>query len=141
MHTAVVTGPRAGGWLVDVPETRAERARGLLGARVPALAAGTGMLFERARSIHTVGMRIPILAAFLDRDRRVVTLRLLPPGRVVLPRPRVQAVLELPPGADVRAGDILEVGRQDDVDRRRSSASASADAASTTRGGGGRGSP
>jgi uncharacterized protein len=107
MRTAVVAGPRGGRWVVEVPETRAERAGGLLG-RV-AIVGDRGMLFERARSIHTVGMRFAILAAFLDGQGRVVLTRLLSPGRFVLPRLRVRAVLELAPDADVRVGDVLAI--------------------------------
>ena len=107
MRQAIVRGPRGGRWRVEVPETRVERARGLLGrTRVKD---GAGMLFERARSIHTIGMRFAILAAFLDQHGRVLRVRPLAPRRVVLPRLRVRAVLEVAPSADVREGDLLVV--------------------------------
>ena len=72
-----------------------------------------GMLFERAGSVHTVGMRFPIVAVFLGRvdgeGRRVVRrVRTMPPGRfAALPKPTVRAVLELPAESDVRVGDAI----------------------------------
>jgi uncharacterized membrane protein (UPF0127 family) len=62
------------------------------------------MLFERARSVHTFGMREPIVVAFLDRDHRVMRVATVPPGRIVWAL-RARHVLELPTGADLRAGD------------------------------------
>ena len=54
----------------DVAETFAERARGLI-AR-PAPAPGRGLLIPRCNAIHTLFMRYPIDATFLDREGRVV---------------------------------------------------------------------
>lgn len=71
------------------------------------------MLFERARSVHTVGMRFPVAVAFLGPPegevgvRRVRWVAAMSPGRVALPRPGVRAVLELAAGADVRVGDAI----------------------------------
>lgn len=97
-----LAGPR-GTVLVEVPTTRRERARGL--RRRAGLAPGTGLLLERCRSVHTVGMRFPITVAFLDRDLTVLEVRRLPVGRILLPRVRSRHVLELSIGADVRVGD------------------------------------
>ena len=111
MRHGEVIDPRGRRWHVEIPERRAERRRGLLGR--DGLDAGTGMLFERAASIHTIGMRFPIDAVFLGRPdddgRRVVRLvRTMPPGRLAaLPKPGVRAVLELPSGSDVRVGDAI----------------------------------
>jgi len=90
-------------WLVVVPGTRRERARGL--RRSERLAGHTGLLLERCRSIHTMGMRYPIAVAFLDRDLTVLEVRRVPPGRILRPRRRARHVLELPVGVDVRVGD------------------------------------
>ena len=64
------------------------------------------MLFERARSVHTFGMREPILVAFLDRDHRVLRVTTVPPRRIVWSA-RARHVLELPAGSDLLPGDRL----------------------------------
>jgi uncharacterized membrane protein (UPF0127 family) len=69
------------------------------------------MMFERCRSVHTLGMRFPILVASLDRQGHVIRVRTMPPRRLMLPRPGVRSVLECPAGADVRPGDRFEVVR------------------------------
>jgi hypothetical protein len=65
------------------------------------------MLLERARSVHTLGMRFPIVVAVLDRELTVLGTRLVPPGRFLRPRQGARHVLEVPRGTDVRAGDRL----------------------------------
>ena len=66
---------------VDVAETFAERARGLIGR--PAPAPGRGLLIPRCNAIHTLFMRYPIDATFLDRKGRVVkSVRNLRPWRL-----------------------------------------------------------
>jgi hypothetical protein len=79
--------------------------RGLLGRTV--LEPGCGLLLERTRSVHTVGMRWTIHMAFLDRELTVLGVRAVPPGRLVLPRARIRHVLELATGTDVGVGDRL----------------------------------
>jgi uncharacterized protein len=98
--TRSLVGPRGLVILVEVPTSRGERARGLRGQRP------FPMLFERARSVHTIGMREPILVAFLDRDHRVIRAITVPPRRVVSCR-RARHVLEMPVGIDLRPGDHL----------------------------------
>lgn len=83
-----------------MPETPWERARGLLGTTGPA--PGTGLLLERARSMHTIGMRAPIVVVFLDAELRVLSAIRVPPGRVLLPRRRARHLLEL--GSEVTRG-------------------------------------
>jgi uncharacterized membrane protein (UPF0127 family) len=87
---------RFGPFTVDLPETWRERARGLLGRG--ALAPEEGLLLRRCRSVHTFGMRFAIDAVLLDRDDRVVEVVRLPPGRILLPRPRVRHILEVAAG-------------------------------------------
>jgi hypothetical protein len=94
---------RFGPFTVNVPETRRERWRGLLGRS--SLRPDEGLLLEHCRSVHTFGMRFAIDAVLLDRDHRVVAVVNLPPGRVLLPRPRVRHILE------VAAGRGAELGR------------------------------
>jgi uncharacterized protein len=69
-----------GPFRVEIPETRRERRRGLLGR--DGLDPGHGMLLERARSVHTFGMRFSIRVAFLDRDYRVLQTKVMCPGAV-----------------------------------------------------------
>jgi uncharacterized protein len=64
------------------------------------------MLFERARSVHTFGMRETIEVAFLDRGHRVLRVATVPPRRVVWSL-RARHVLEAPAGTDLRTGDRL----------------------------------
>ncbi len=124
MRWTVLVGPRGDRFVAEVPSALAERLRGLLGRdRLPR---GRALLIERARSVHTIGMRFEITVAFLDRDLRVLEVLRVPPGRVLRPRLRARHVLELAPDADVRAGDPLrgenpdegvEQGRRERQDR------------------------
>ncbi len=66
------------------------------------------MLFERCRSIHTIGMKFPITVAFLDDSWRVIRVERTPAGRIVSCR-RARHVLECRIGADVRVGDQLSL--------------------------------
>ncbi len=90
-----------------VPDTRSERMRGLLDHFT--LAQDEALLLTRARSIHTFGMRFPIRAARLDERLVVRSVRHLPPGRLLLPRPRTRHVLECAEGTDIRPGDRLRI--------------------------------
>jgi hypothetical protein len=65
------------------------------------------MLIPNASSVHTFGMRFPILVARLDAELRVVEVDRLRPGRLLLPRRAVRHVLEGPIELDVRVGDVL----------------------------------
>ena len=89
----------------QVPQTRRERARGLLGR--DGLHPGAALLLEGARSVHTVGMRFEITVAFLDADLRVLELVRVPPGRVLMPRRGARHVLELRTDTALREGDRL----------------------------------
>ncbi len=64
------------------------------------------MLFERARSVHTFGMRETIDVAFLDAHHRVIRVSSVPPRRIAFAL-RARDVLEMPAGADVRCGERL----------------------------------
>ncbi|HVW19161.1 MAG TPA: DUF192 domain-containing protein [Solirubrobacteraceae bacterium] len=78
------------------------RMRGLLGRR--SLEAGEGLLIEPAGSIHMLGMRFAIDAAFLDRGRRVLRVAEgLAPWRMAACR-GARSVLELPAGTLARTG-------------------------------------
>ena len=89
---------------VEIPETGGERRRGLLGR--DGLEPAHGMLFERARRVHTFGMRFPILVAFLDRRYCVIETRILAPGRVASCL-RARHILELGAAERVEVGAAL----------------------------------
>lgn len=105
METIDLRDPGGAIWRVEIPGTRRERARGLLGRE--ALPGRHAMLFEGARSVHTFGMRFPIDAVVLDAELRVLAVRRLRPGRALLPRRGARHVLETPAGAGLRPGDRL----------------------------------
>jgi uncharacterized membrane protein (UPF0127 family) len=106
MRHLLVSGPRHRTWTFELPTRRRERVRGLRDRTK--LALDHAMLFERCRSVHTVGMRFTIVVASLDRDGRVIHVRTMRPRRLMMPRPRVRSVLECHADADVRAGDRFE---------------------------------
>jgi uncharacterized membrane protein (UPF0127 family) len=94
----------------EVADTVIARARGLLGRKN--LPSGAGLLIRPSFSIHTLFMRFPIDAVFIDRSGSVVdVVRRLKPWRAAT-RLRARAVLELPAGeADrltLRVGERLE---------------------------------
>lgn len=92
----------------EIADGPVSRARGLLGRS--GLEAGAGLLLEPSFSIHTLFMRFPIDAVFLDRDRAVVdVVRRLRPWRAAT-RLRARSVLELPAGEAERVG--LRVGER-----------------------------
>jgi uncharacterized membrane protein (UPF0127 family) len=68
---------------VEVAETFAERAKGLIGGR--GLPAGAGMMIPQCNCIHTCFMRFPIDVLFLDKDGNVVkTVRKIRPWRLLV---------------------------------------------------------
>ncbi|MFM1987637.1 MAG: hypothetical protein RJA99_594 [Pseudomonadota bacterium] len=107
---------------VTIPVHRARspwaRLKGLLGDTP--LPPGHGLLLERCRAIHTVGMRRAIDVVFLAGDGAVIDLRRgLGAGRIAACR-RAAAVLELAAGDAWRLG--LWTGcrvRCIDAERRR----------------------
>jgi uncharacterized protein len=101
-----VLEPRGVCLRLELPQTHRERVRGLLGR--DAVGDGQGMLFERTRSVHTVGMRTTIAVAFLDTGRRVLEVRRLVPWRLAVCL-RARHVLECAEGIDVRPGDRLRI--------------------------------
>ena len=89
------------------PETRRERMRGLIARGL--LAEDEALLLDRARSIHTFGMCLPISVALLDRELVVRSVRPIRPRRLLLPRPRIRHILECAEGVDLRPGDRLRI--------------------------------
>ncbi len=92
-----------------VATSRRDRRRGLLGRD----GFEGALLIERARSVHSIGMRFPIDVAFLDADLEVVRTTRLAPHRITLPVARARSVVEAEAGRfahwGLRPGDVLEV--------------------------------
>ena len=96
-----------------VAESWWERAKGLLGRAD--LGQGQGLLLPGCRSIHMIGMRFAIDAAFIDRAGQVVALRRsLKPWAMTPPLGAAWGVVELPQGtlnrSATQVGDQLEQG-------------------------------
>ena len=87
---------------LEVTESAAEAAEGLLGRE--GLALDAGLLIRRCRSIHMFFMRFPIDAVFLDGEERIRRIvENLRPWRMAWCL-RGRHVLELPAGAAARLG-------------------------------------
>ncbi|HEX9123680.1 MAG TPA: DUF192 domain-containing protein [Actinomycetota bacterium] len=110
MRTITAVDPRGAKWRLSLPETRRERMRGLIGASEPERR--SALFIERARSVHTFGMRFAIAVVLLGADHRVIRVLRVPPRRLVLPRPGVRHVLECAVHTDVREGDRLRLGEE-----------------------------
>jgi uncharacterized protein len=93
--------------LCRVAETGRDRRAGLRGAR--GLSSEAALLFPNATSVHTFGMRFPILVVHLDDTFMVVDVRRVRPGRYVRPMRRGSHVLECNVDVDVRVGDVLRI--------------------------------
>ncbi|MGI8407960.1 MAG: DUF192 domain-containing protein [Actinomycetota bacterium] len=94
------------------------RVMGLMGKEV--VPPGSALIFERAKQIHTFGMRCRIDVLFCDRSWRVLHLvRAMSPWRMSRFVLRSRFVVELPQDAakDVQVGDQLRVGGQPDKRR------------------------
>ncbi len=101
----MLTGPRGARLRCRVALRWRERSAGLRGA--DRLAADEALLFPGATSVHTFGMRFPIVVARLDGSLRVVDLRTVAPRRLLSPMRRAQHVLECSMDVDLRVGDEL----------------------------------
>ena len=106
MKRATWLDDRGRQWHIEIPQTRRERTRGLLGRSH--LPTGHALLLQRARSVHTFGMSFAIETVLLDATLRVVQVVRMPPGRLLLPRPRVRHVLETAAGADIAVGEVVQ---------------------------------
>src|SRR3990172_1641366 len=107
MREVTLLGPRGIRLGTTIPEPARERRLGLLGRRI--LAPDEAMLFERARSVHTFGMRREIAVALLDARLQVLRVIRVPPRRLVLPRRRTRQVLECASDIALRVGDRLRI--------------------------------
>lgn len=98
--------------------TLRSRVLGLMGQE--AIAPSSALIFERAKQIHTLGMRCPIDVIFCDSAWRVLhiahDMRPWRMSRIVL---RSRFVIELPSGTagGVRVGDRIRIAGQPDKRR------------------------
>ena len=94
---------------LKVASTRAERRKGLLGID----GFDGALLIERARSVHSIGMRFPIDVAFCDEDLVVLRTCRLRPHRLLMPVLGAHQVIEAEAGRfahwELAAGDRLEI--------------------------------
>jgi uncharacterized protein len=96
-------------WSVDVPTTRRERMRGLLGRSD--LDPGRALLIRRTGCVHTFGMRFAISVAWLDSGAAVVRVTDMRPRRVSRPRWRPLDALECARGFAPAVGETLRLER------------------------------
>jgi uncharacterized membrane protein (UPF0127 family) len=94
---------------VEVASDRRARMRGLLGRD----GIDGAMFFPHEAAVHTLRMRFPIDVAFLDKERNVLDVATMPPGRIGRPRLRARSVLEGEAGSF--AGWGLTVGSRVEI--------------------------
>jgi uncharacterized protein len=87
--------------------------KGLIGRSGVEFVPGQALWLVPSDGIHTIGMRFPIDAVYLDSNGRVLKLyRELAPFRVAAIKLKARSVLELPSGTlaqtHTEVGDILE---------------------------------
>ena len=111
MRKVAAVTPRGAVLRCRVAESGRDRRIGLRGARD--LSHDTALLFPNATSVHTLGMRVPILVARLDDALTVVDVRRVLPRRFVPPMRRASHVLECNENADLRVGDVLRIEASD----------------------------
>jgi uncharacterized protein len=107
MREVMAVTPRGDVLLCRVAETGRDRRIGLRGAR--GLPLDAALLFLNATSVHTLGMRFPILVVRLDDTFTVLDVRRVRPGRYVRPMRRANHVLECNENVDVRVGDEVRM--------------------------------
>jgi uncharacterized membrane protein (UPF0127 family) len=91
--------PLGGGLSLLVVADRRARRRGLAKLDAQALPADVALLFERCRSVHTIGMRFDLDLVWLDGDSAVVRV-----DRAVAPR-RVRTCLAARDVVEAPAGE------------------------------------
>lgn len=100
---------------VRVAQTFWTRFRGLMGCAPTNFRPGQGLWIRPCHGIHTLAMRFPLDAIYLDRDNVVVhTAQSMRPWRIGRTLWRAQSVLELPAGtigaSGTQVGDRVEIG-------------------------------
>ena len=81
-----------------------ERARGLIGAR--SIEPDEAWVFPRCHSVHTWFMRTPIDVVCLDRRKSVVSVRTVPPWRLLKSAPGTVTIVEAGAGQAAAHGVV-----------------------------------
>lgn len=97
--------PLPGDLTLIVAGDRRSRRRGL--ARLDELPSGHALLFERCRSVHTIGMRFALDLLWLDGDENLVRLDRDVAARRMRTCLNARAVVEAPAGAGERFAAAL----------------------------------
>ena len=94
---------------IEVASSRSDRRRGLLGRD----GFEGALLIERARSVHSIGMRFPLDVAFCDAELHVLRTTRLRAHRLTMPVLRATQVIEAQAGMFAHwglvPGDHLEI--------------------------------
>ena len=94
---------------VDVADTRATKAKGLLGRDTLEGA----FAIPKCRWVHTLGMRFPIDVAYVDEGGTVIKIATIHRHRVACPVLKARSVVEARAGSferwGLRVGDPLEI--------------------------------
>ena len=102
---------------IEVAQTRAEKAKGLLGRD----GLDGALALPHCRCIHTLGMRFPIDVAYIDADNIVIKTHTVQRYRLALPVPKAKLVIEAQAGAFERwgldVGDPIEIRHTDPNDK------------------------
>jgi len=78
---------------VEIPSTFLEKKEGMLKYNIPP---NHGMLFLDINSIHMIGMKFPLMVAFLDRNHQVIDVQYAPIQIPLVDNPLARHTLELP---------------------------------------------
>lgn len=98
--------------VVVMADSVLKRLKGLLGQTT--LKKGQSLWLRPCKGIHTIGMKFPIDAIFLDKKNTVVAVRSnLLPNRMTRLYLRAASVIELSAGSlaatDTEIGDVIEI--------------------------------
>ena len=99
---------------LSIANTHWTRLRGLLGLTANDFRNGSGLWIVPCHGVHTLGMGFPIDVLYLDREMRIVEVRLeVRPWRFTPVLRHAASVLELPCGTvaetNTAVGDTIEI--------------------------------
>jgi len=103
---------------VGLANTSWTRMKGLLAHKPEEFASGKGLWIVPSQGVHTIGMKFPIDAVYLDAAYRVIHVcHKLTPFRIAAVKFKTRSVIELPAGTlaqtHTTVGDVLEISELD----------------------------